>query len=484
VPLDLRNLLQAARAGWWLLVVGLLAGLSAGGLLTWAATPLYSSSTRLFVSATNNTDTSAAYQGDLFSQQRVTSYAELLRGEQLASQVVDDLDLTLSPHQVASEVTAAPIPNTVILQVTVTDKSPLQAQHIATSLAQHFTTLVTQLETPAGAQVSTVKVTTVQAPEVNGNAVSPDFVRNLLLGGVLGLLVGSAAALIRARLDNTVKTNDDVQDITGAGVIGKVIEDARLSERHVVTSLDEHSAVAEGFRAIRTNLQFINVDHPPRVIVVASSVPGEGKSTLAVNLSTALSQSGSRVILVEADLRRPRVTGYMGLVGGAGLTNVLAGTADLEEVVQQWADSKLMVLAAGPMPPNPSEMLGSAQMRTLVGALRESYDYVLIDTPPLLPVTDATVLSVVADGTLLTTRYGRTRRDQLAEAVATLARVESKLLGVVLNRVPVGTASIGRYGYEYSYLADSGRLGKEGSSRRSRGRRRSGASRAKSDHSW
>jgi len=178
-----------------------------------------------------------------------------------------------------------------------------------------------------------------------------------------------------------------------------------------------------------------------------------------VNLATALAQSGSRVMLVEADLRRPRITRYLGLVGGAGLSNVLAGTAELGEVTQPWGDGKLSVLAAGPMPPNPSEMLGSAQMRSLLQSLRETHDYVVIDTPPLLPVTDAAVLSVLADGCVVTTRCGVTRREQLAEAAATLSRIDAKLLGVVLNRVPqAGALARGYgYGYGYGYRSDLGR---------------------------
>jgi receptor protein-tyrosine kinase len=404
-----------------------------------------------------STDTSAAYQGNLFSQQRVTSYAQLLTGEQLSSRVVEDLELDLTPAQVAGKVTATPLPDTVILEVAVTDTSAERARDIAASLGREFTDQVTALETPDGAEASTVKVTTVQPAELEPTPVSPDVVRNLALGAVLGLLVGLGLALLRSRLDNTVKTADDVTDLTGSGLIGRVPEDPRLDEEHVVTALDEHSVTAEAFRAIRTNLQFLNVDAPPKVIVVSSSLPGEGKSTLAVNLATALAQSGSRVMLVEADLRRPRVTRYLGLVGGAGLSNVLAGTADLHEVEQPWGDGKLTVLAAGPMPPNPSEILGSAQMRSLLQALRETQDHVIIDAPPLLPVTDSAVLSVLADGCLITTRFGRTRQEQLVEAAATLSRIDAKLLGVVLNRVPQTAAVARSFGYGYDYRADPGR---------------------------
>ena len=464
-------MLQAVRSGWWLLVSGLLAGLVIAGVLSWLTTPLYSSSTRLFVSVAGSTDTSAAYQGNLFSQQRVTSYAQLLTGEKLAGEVVDALRLDLTPAEVAGKLTARALPDTVILEVTVTDTSAVRARDIADSLGRQFADEVVELE----ADVSTVKVSTVQPAKLNPEAVSPDVTRNLALGGVLGLLIGLGLALLRSRLDNTVKTGDDVQTLTETGVIGTVLEDQRLDEKHVATSADEHSMTAEAFRAIRTNLQFLNVDNPPRVIVIASSVPGEGKSTLAVNLATALAQSGSRVTLIEADLRRPRVVRYMGLVGGAGLTNVLAGTADLHEVVQPWGEGKLSVLPAGPMPPNPSELLGSAHMRTLVETLRETQDFVIIDTPPLLPVTDAAVLSVVADGCLITTRYGRTRREQLHEAAKVLSRVDAKLLGVVLNRVPQSAAVARGYGYGYGYQADAGREPVGAGSGRRRRRRRGNA---------
>jgi receptor protein-tyrosine kinase len=455
--LDLKDVLHAVRSGWWLLVTGAVLGLAVAGALSWFATPLYSSSTQLFVSVAGSTDTSAAYQGNLFSQQRVTSYAELLTGEQLAGDVVDDLGLDLTAGQVAGKVAARALPDTVILEVTVTDTSAARARDIAASLGEQFREQVTELETPDGAQTSTVKVTTVQPAELDPAPVSPDVTRNLALGLVLGSLIGLGAALLRARLDNTVKSGDHVQELAGTGLIGTVLEDPTLDERHVVTSRDTHSLTAESFRAIRTNLQFLDVDNPPRVIVVASSVPGEGKSTLAVNLATALAQAGSRVMLVEADLRRPRVTKYMGLVSGAGLTNVLAGTAELDEVVQPWGEGKLRVLAAGPMPPNPSEVLGSAQMRALLERLRETQDYVIVDTPPLLPVTDAAVLSVLADGCVITTRFGKTRREQFGEAAATLARIDAKLLGVVLNRVPQSAAVARGYGYAYGYKPDAGR---------------------------
>jgi receptor protein-tyrosine kinase len=455
---DLKDVLQAVRSGWWLLVGAVLLVVAGAGAVTFLATPTYASSTQLFVS-TSSTDatSSAAYQGNLFSQQRVASYAELLTGELLAGRVAEELALDLSPAAVAGKVTATAVPDTVILNVTVTDTSAERAHDIAAALGSQFAQQVKEMETPDGAATSTVKVTTVKPADLSGTPVSPDGTRNLALGAVLGLLLGLSLTLLRSRLDDTVKTQQDVLQLAGVGVIGTVLEDPRLAEDHLVTDLDQQSVSAEAYRSIRTNLQFLNVDNPPRVIVVSSSIPGEGKSTLAVNLATVLAQSGSRVTLIEADLRRPRVTRYMGLISGAGLTNVLAGTASLHEVAQPWGDGKLTVLAAGPMPPNPSELLGSAHMRTLLDDLRATNDYVIIDAPPLLPVTDAAVLSVLSDGCVLSTYFGKTRRDELSEAAAALSRIDATLLGVVLNRVPQATGAARGYGYGYSYEPDPGR---------------------------
>jgi receptor protein-tyrosine kinase len=387
----------------------------------------------------------------------VASYAELVTGVQMAAQVVEELDLDLAPEELAAMVSATAVPETVILSVTVTDTSARRAQDIAASLGRQFADTVTQLETPAGAGPSTVNVTTVQPAALNERPVSPDALRNVALGAVLGILAGITLALVRRRMDNTVKTSEDIAALTGVGVIGTVLEDPQVGEDHVVTERDRHSIAAEAYRSIRTNLQFLNVDNPPRVIVVSSAIPGEGKSTLAVNLATVVAQSGSRVMLIEADLRRPRVTRYMGLISGAGLTNVLGGTAMLHEVAQPWGDGRLDVLAAGPMPPNPSEMLGSRQMVALLDELRERYDYVLIDAPPLLAVTDAAVLTAISDGCVLTSRYGTTRRGELQEAANSLDRIDATLLGVILNRVPQSAGAARGYGYAYNYEPDAGR---------------------------
>jgi succinoglycan biosynthesis transport protein ExoP len=467
---ELKDVAQAMRNGWWLLVAGLLIGLAAAGLVTVRTTPLYASSTQMFVSTTGTEDTSTAYQGNLLSQQRVASYAEMLTGEKLAARVVDQLALDETPGQLAANISATPVPNTVLLNVTVIRPSATEARDIAAAVGQQFIALVAEVESPAGQASSTVKVTVMEEPTVAESPAVPNTSRNLALGVLVGLLLGAGASVVRQRLDNTIKTPEDVARLTRVGLVGALVEDPTMQEHHLVTEVDGYSEMAEAYRQVRTNLQFLDVDDPARTIVITSPLPGEGKTTVAVNLAVVLAQSGARVALIEADLRRPRVTRYLGMVSGAGLSNVLAGTARYHEVTQRYGEGHLSVLAAGPMPPNPSEMLGSNHMRTLVAEARAENDFVIIDAPPLLPVTDAAVLTMVADGAIIVTRHGYTTRAQLKQAAENLTRIDAKLLGVVLNRIPPKAAAGYGYGYNYGYDASPESANEDEKARTRRGR--------------
>ena len=238
-------------------------------------------------------------------------------------------------------------------------------------------------------------------------------------------------------------------------MIGVIVKDVTLESQHAI---DRNSSkpIAEAYRQLRTNLQFVNVDDPPKVIMISSAVPSEGKTTVAVNLALILAEAGRSVTLVEGDLRRPRVTRYLGLVGGAGLTNILAGSAEVEDVLQAYGDGNLKVIAAGPTPPNPSELLASSHMARLVDQLRGGSDFVLVDAPPLLPVADASGLAAIVDGVVLSVRYGSTHKAQLRQTRATLDRVGARTLGIILNIVPpkAEVSSVYGYGYGYSYDAE------------------------------
>jgi capsular exopolysaccharide synthesis family protein len=451
--------LAIRRWRWVPLGLGLLGGLVAL-FASLASTPLYSTHTQLFVSTTDSVSTSDVYQGGQFSQQRVSSYAQLLEGGELASRVVKDLGLSMSPEELSGKIVASAVTDTVLLDVTVSDSSAQRARDIAAAIGTEFGQMVEELETPSGSSVSPVRITVVEPPDVAASPSSPNTPRAVVLGVLLGLLIGIAAAVARGQLDRSVRDASVAADAAGAPVIGVILRDESLATEHVV-GRNSSTRSAEAYRQLRTNLQFLSVDEPPKVIMVSSALPSEGKTTVAVNLALALAEAGRSVTLVEGDLRRPRVTRYLGMVGGAGLTNILAGSAELEDVMQPYGDGELKVIAAGPTPPNPSELLASSLMFKLIDELRGKNDFVLIDAPPLLPVADASGLAVIVDGVVLSVRYGSTRKEHLHQARATLDRVGGRTLGVVLNIVPPKAEATSAYGYGYGYGYEADRVAKQ-----------------------
>ena len=197
-------------------------------------------------------------------------------------------------------------------------------------------------------------------------------------------------------------------------------------------------------------MQFLEVDDPPRVLVVTSSVPAEGKSTTAINIALALAEAEHNVVLVDGDMRRPRVAEYLDLIGSVGFSTVLAGRASLDEVLQKTRFPGLTALTSGPIPPNPSELLGSMAAQKVLSELRARFDYVIVDSSPLLPVTDAAILAADSDGVLIIARFAKTKRDQLAHAVGNLKNVGARTLGAIFTMTPArGNAS-----YYYSYYGD------------------------------
>jgi capsular exopolysaccharide synthesis family protein len=447
--MDLREVISALREAWWLPIIGLILGGGAALGASLLQTPLYASTTQFFVSTSDTTSASDYLQGSQFSQQRVTSYSRLVTGEELAGRVIERLALDVTPEELSSRITATAVTDTVLIDVTVTDPSPEQAQRVAAAVGDEFAAFVSELETPARGATSPVRVTVTDRPEVPEAPSSPEVLRNLLLGLLTGLLIGAVVAIVRSRLDRSVKDADQTAVLVGAPVIGTVMRDDALRGQHTFDRR-HGNRTAEDYRQLRNNLRFLKVDQPPKVIMVSSALPSEGKTTLVINLGLALADAGQRVTIVEADLRRPKVTRYLGLLGGVGLINVLDGSADLEDVTQTHADG-LSVIASGPRPPNPGELLASGQLATLLNRLRENNDLVLVDAAPLLPVADATGLAAAVDGVLLSVRYGSTKREELQQAALTLRRVGASVLGVVLNMVPPGAEEAAAYGYQHRY---------------------------------
>ena len=435
--------LAVVRRRWrWLVGLTVLGVLAA---LVWSmvTTPTYRSTGRIFFSLEYGDSAADLVQGSNYTQAQVASFAQLVDTPAVLQPVIDDLGLDLSPGQLADRVEAAAPVDTVIVEVSVTDTSPAQGAAIANAVIDSLSTVVEDLA-PANAQGRpTVRATTVADAVVPTRPAAPDLWLALGVGLVAGLLLGAAAAAAREALDNRVRDAEVVAQLTQLPIIGTIPARAHRSGTAVVVETDPHSPHAEAFRLLRTNLQFVDLpgagaedaDRRLRVVAVTSSLSAEGKSTIAANLAVALAETGARVLLVDADLRRPSVADLLGIEGAVGLTTVLLGRVQVADVVQDWGAAGLQVLPSGPIPPNPTELLGSPAMRQLVDQLRASYDYVVVDTGPLLAVADAAVLSRVVDGSVVVANVTRVRRQQFTEALRTLAAVDGRVLGLVLNRV-------------------------------------------------
>ena len=470
--MELQDYLRVVRKRWRVIVTAVLLGVMLASAATLLAPKIYESRTQFFVSTTGSDDSGALLQGSTFTQQRVKSYAQLLTTPRILAPVAASVGVTAD---LADQVTPTTPPDTVLIEVAVRDTDPARAQAIGEAIAKEFPAAVTELESPAGAKASPVKVTVVRPPTTPTDPVAPKPLRNIVLGAVLGLLLGVGAAMIRETLDKTVKTQDDVKALTDAPILGSIASDPDAAKRPLIVRVDPRSPRAEAFRSLRTNLQFVDAANHPRTLVVTSSLAGEGKSTMSANLALTMAQAGSRVCLVEADLRRPKVLEYMGLEGAVGLTDALIGRADVFDVLQPYGSSKLWVLGAGPIPPNPSELLGSSGMVNVLERLMASFDYVVIDAPPTLPVTDAVVISKLVDGAILVVASGMVQREQLSRALELLGSVNGRVLGVVLNRVPA--SDVQHYG-GYGYSSTDEPRGEQGGRKRAVGQDEAGPTKA------
>lgn len=281
----------------------------------------------------------------------------------------------------------------------------------------------------------------------------------LMTAGILGLLLGLGLAIGMERLDDSIKSPDELRDRFGIGLLGTIPGIKGLgtaksptgaTQSRLVTHLDPRSPVAEAYRSLRTNLAFSRAHAPPRSIIFTSPGPSDGKSTTVANLAITFAQQGQRTLLIDADLRRAVLDNLFNVPRTPGLTDVLVGQQTLAAAVKSTHIENLFVLGSGPFPSNPSELLGSSAMRELLVAASEQFDMVLLDSPPLLAVTDAAVLSTLADAAVLVVRMGETSRGAVARASSQLQTVRGHLVGAVLNDVDFGSGHYyGGYGYYY-----------------------------------
>lgn len=453
--MQLRDFLVVLRTRWRTVLACALLVLGATAAYTLTLVPTYTATARVYFSAAGGEAGSgqAVRSGPyVLTAADLNTFVEVLR----SPSVLEPLRVTLGlPPNTPLHINASVPPTASVLDITATDTSAEGAARIANAVGPQLAKVAVKFAPLLASAGQTVEATTITPAVAPGSPTTPDVRRNLALGILAGLAIGIGVAFGRHALDTKVRTEADVKTLSDRPLLSSIPLDKNTKGKPLTLVTDPHGMHAEAIRRLRTNLLFVDVTTGKHSFVVTSAMPGEGKTTTVINLAMALSDTGARVLLVDGDLRNPSVARTMGLEGGVGLTTILLGAATVDDVVQQWRDSSLYVLPAGQVPPNPSEILGSEPMETLFDHLTKEFDYVLVDSPPLLPVIDAVVINKLVGGLLFVVAADRTRKRDLQSALKALTTVDARAAGFALNMVASGTGDPYRYGY-YRYEGESG----------------------------
>ncbi len=457
------DLVRILRRHWAVLTVGIIIGALAGAGYVYTRPTVYASSATGVVVAGDTLSVGNTQSGNSVTLQRSEMYAKL-GGTSEVAQRRDKLLAKMGMKQaeqgsatVTADQSAGPF-----IDVSATAPTAKEAQALANTTLSAVISEALRLETfgkthgksgYSDAQLSkmtTMHVLAYSPAELPSAPLRPHVARNIGIGALAGLVLAALFILSRRAFDLKVRSQQDIEAVTGKSVLG-IIPDAKELKLHREGA--ERLAggpPAEAIRQLRTNLRFVDVDHPPRSIVITSPTPGDGKSTIAAQLARLISLSNEQVIIIDCDLRLPTQAKRFGVDGSVGLTQVLTGAVDVEEALVQTPLDGLRLLPAGGIPPNPSELLGSHMMQSLVRKL--STDHIIIlDAPPLLAVTDSALLGQAADGVILVTRQGVTHKAQVEQSARLLAQAQATLFGSVINKAPAKAMGEAMYGKGYGY---------------------------------
>lgn len=451
--MEFREYVALLKKYWVLILCTTLAGLALGTGYSFLATPEYQSRTQLYVSVQSAGSTGELMQGATYSTQVVNSYVNVVKTSVVLDPVIDELGLDTTSAKLASSINASAKPTTALIDIAVTDNSPKRSAEIADAVGESLKRVVqSQLEHDPEGKKSLVNLTTTQKAIEPDSPVSPNRLLDILIGLFLGLAVGIGYALLRDALDTRIHSLKDIADATDKPLLGGILNDPQAASNPLTLRTMPRSPRAESFRSLRTNLQFVNLDNESKLFVMTSPNPGEGKSTTTANLALALAEAGSKVVLIEADLRLPKVHEYMNVEGASGLTDLLIGKAELDDVLQRWGRTSLSFLPAGHIPPNPSELLGSGAMNRLLDKLIDEFDYIIVDAPPVLAVTDAAVIGHGRSKVLVAVAAGSTRKHELESALKALDHAGAEVVGIIVTMLSAKAAGVygyGSYGYGY-----------------------------------
>ncbi|MDT4913786.1 MAG: tyrosine-protein kinase, partial [Pseudonocardiales bacterium] len=448
--MDLIGYLRLLRRRWWIIALAVLVSVAAAMGATRLQHERYKTSTRLLVSGSSSLSAVDEITRRQLAQQRAVLFAQIATTDPVvraAEQAADDAGTGKPVESAGPAVTATASGSDPFLTITVAADTAQAAQAVANIYAKILPGQLAKLD-QLPSVVDTL-LTTVNPAGLPTQPFAPRPLRNALIGLALGLVLGIAAALIRETLDTTLRDSEEVRRITRAtilGIIPREFDDERLP-----AATRPHSRRSEAYRQVRTNLEFAAGDEAPRSFVITSAGQGEGKSTTVANLALLISRAGKRVAIVDGDLRKPTLASFFNATSDFGLSDVLTGRSKLGTVMQPIAGEQIAVLASGPTVARPSELLSSPAMEQVLAQLRSEFDLVIVDSPPVLAITDALLVGKHTDGMIVVTRMRRTTRSGLRRSLEAVERVHAQLLGVVINGAVDAVDK--RYGYDRGYLS-------------------------------
>lgn len=379
------------------------------------------------------TDSGTNYDVTLY-QTMVKSYSKLTKTRTVADDVINKLKLeTMKASDLLSMITVTPDTETPFLTITVLSKKPEQAMSIANQFAKSLKYV--------GANINKIDVVQlIDEAVLPTNPVSPKPIYNMAIACFLGIMFSIALVFLLEYLDNTIKTKQDVEKVIGLSVIGLITlidikDNDNMTKKGSMLKILK-SQISEQFRTLKTNIRFASLGDEIKSIVFTSSLSGEGRSTVIANLAVAMAITGKRVVIMDCDFRKPTIHKQFSVSNSMGLTNILLQDRKIEESIITTDVPNLYILTSGPILSNPSELLESKNMKDILNEVTRNFDIVLIDTPPILPIADAQIMSALSQGTIIVSSYGKTEKNELVNAKENIEKVGGKILGVVINKIP------------------------------------------------
>ncbi len=487
--LELRRYASMLLRWWWLILLGPAAAGAIAFFITNAQDPTYQAQGILLVNQPESPGT-VTESGVRTSERLARTYVKLITTDPILEDVRQKLDLSLSLENLEGMLDVSTIPDTQLIEVKAEHSDPAFVRDLVDVVMDSFVTInrqnqlneILQLhgflaQGPDSLSLSSeliqaqatafIGVTVAEQASLPTAPIGPRPLRNAILGGIAGLVLAVGVAFLLEYLDDRIKTAADVERVVSLPTLGHVIRFKKSKNPKEPTRLiaQSNSSVAEAYRLLRTNLQFSTLNQPGQLLLVTSSHPLEGKTTTVANLGMIIAQSDKRVIVVDADFRRPDLHRVFSVSNEIGLTNFLLNEeSDINPFLKETDVSNLRILTTGPIPPNPVELLGSPAMANLLNVVRKEADVVLFDSPPILAVADPTVLAAQLDGVVVVVDTSKARPKALGRAKDALSKGSAKILGVVLNKQKGRTED---YYYYYYYSRDGARDGSN-SGKRSR----------------